>query len=167
MLKAAARLKEKGFEFGVDIAAQFSSDAFREQVTLWFVEEHELRALVRFHGIVRGDAKDHLFRQADVFCFPSHFEAETLPMVLIEAMQYCLPVVATRWRGIPEAVTDEVTGYLIAPRDADATADRLARLLQDEGLRRRMGSKGRMAYEAKFSRPAFERGMQSVFDALR
>ena len=88
-------------------------------------------------------------------------------MVLLEAMQFGLPVVATRWRGIPSVVADGVNGYLVPVRDSATLADRLARLLRDEALARRMGAAGRRAYEERFTLERFHRDLQAVFDSLR
>ena len=54
-----------------------------------------------------------------------------------------LPVVSTRHSGIPEALEDEVDGVLVPPADHVALADALARLLDDPGLRQRLGEQAR------------------------
>jgi glycosyltransferase involved in cell wall biosynthesis len=61
-----------------------------------------------------------------------------------------LPVVSTRHSGIPEAVVDGSTGLLVAPGDATALADALARLLDDPRMGRAMGRAGRHVVAEKF-----------------
>ena len=71
----------------------------------------------------------------DVFCLPSL--SEGLPTVVCEAMACGRAVVATAVDGTPEIVDDEATGLLVPPRDADALAGALRRLLGDDELRAR------------------------------
>ncbi len=88
--------------------------------------------------MVTGDAKVELFRSVDIFCFPSHYASESFGVVLIEAMSFSLPIVATRWRGIPEVTGEEGT-FLVEVRDAAALAARLGELLHSPELRAEMG----------------------------
>jgi glycosyltransferase involved in cell wall biosynthesis len=63
--------------------------------------------------------------------------------VVLEAMAMGLPVVSTDLSGIPEAVLHGTTGLLVEPKDPDALADALGKLLDDEELCGRMGLEGR------------------------
>ena len=76
---------------------------------------------------------------------------EGLPLAILEAMRAGLPVVASAVGGVPEAVVDGVTGYLVPAGDVDAVAERLARLLSDAELRERLGRAGRQRFEECFS----------------
>lgn len=89
---------------------------------------------------LRRDVPD-LLAAMDIFLLTSQWEG--LPRVLPQAMAMRLPVVATRADGSAEAVEDGVTGYLCAPGDTDALADRCLRLLQDPQRRDEMGAHGR------------------------
>ena len=75
---------------------------------------------------------------------------EGIPVVLMEAMATGLPVVASRLSGIPELVTDEVSGLLVPPGDDAALADALARLAADPDLRRSLGAAGRATVQRDF-----------------
>lgn len=78
---------------------------------------------------------------SDVFVLPSFREGT--PRVVTEAMAAGLPIVATDIAGIPEQVADGVNGYLVAPGDASALADRLGELLDDPDRRATFGSASR------------------------
>ncbi len=77
-------------------------------------------------------------KAADVFALPSHREG--VPVALLEAMACGLPVVATAVGGIPEVVTDGLTGLLGHPHDEENLTQNLIRLVGDADLRRTMGA---------------------------
>jgi glycosyltransferase involved in cell wall biosynthesis len=104
---------------------------------------------VKLLGIVSGNKKTEALREADCFVLPSY--AEGLPMALLEAMAYELPVITTDVGGIPEVVTDGQEGFLIKPGDIKALADRMTLLAKDKKLRQRMGRAGRRRVEENYS----------------
>jgi len=117
---------------------------------------------VVFAGAVYGARKYEYLRTADIFVLPSHVEA--LPMSLLEAMAYGLPVVASRVGAIPAVVDTEKNGLLIEPRDRAGIAAALDRLLADPGLRARLGSAaGKLAHE----RYSVDRAAGELLDLYR
>ena len=102
---------------------------------------------VRFLG--ERDDVPQLLRSADVFVLSSRKEG--LPLSIMEAMMTGLPVVASRVGGVPELVEDEDTGFLVSPGDPQSLRDALAALLMDEGLRQRLGHRGRERAQREFT----------------
>jgi alpha-maltose-1-phosphate synthase len=96
----------------------------------------------------RAEVAD-LYRRARVFCLPSRFEPYGL--ALVEAMAHGLPCVGTNAGAMPEIVSDGETGLLVPPGNAEALADALRRLLQDEGYARRLGAAGRARVERELT----------------
>jgi lipopolysaccharide heptosyltransferase I len=87
---------------------------------------------------------------------------------VLQAMAAEVPVVVTAVGGMPEAVRDNVNGILIPPRDPDAIADAVIKLLGDPGLRQRMGAEGRRIAEQQFSVDTMVEGVLAVyFEVLR
>ena len=78
-----------------------------------------------FLGTRTGTRQGRCFLDSDVFCYPTHFESETFGLVLLEAMQFELPIVATRWRGVPSSVEDGENGFLVPVRDPPRWPTRL------------------------------------------
>lgn len=74
----------------------------------------------------------------DVFTLASHNEG--LPVALMEALALGLPVVATAVGGVPGAVTNDVEGILVPPKEPVQLADALAKMAADPALRARMGA---------------------------
>jgi glycosyltransferase involved in cell wall biosynthesis len=95
-----------------------------------------------------------------VFCYPTHFGAESFGIVVVEAMQFSLPVVATRWRGVPSVVEDGASGILVPVCDPARFGDALGALIMDPELRRRMGSRGRELYLERFTEQRYRRDME-------
>ncbi|MFC9917116.1 glycosyltransferase family 4 protein [Agromyces binzhouensis] len=109
--------------------------------------ETELRALaatsgprVDFRPFVDRTGLPGLLRTADVLCVPSRW-AEPSGLTVGEGLATGLPVVASRVGGIPEAIGP--AGLLVAPDDPVELEAALRRLLDDPGLRRRIGRAGR------------------------
>lgn len=75
-------------------------------------------------GFANEAAKRDLFRQADVFCFPTRYPHEGQPLVLIEALAYDVPIVTTRWRAIPEMLPAHHVQW-VEPGNPAALADAL------------------------------------------
>jgi glycosyltransferase involved in cell wall biosynthesis len=93
-----------------------------------------------------------LLAASDMLVLPS--EAESLPMVILEAMASRMPVIATDVGGISEVVLDGRTGILVHPGDAEALAAAMVRLASDPERRRAMGEAGRRRVELEFSSEA-------------
>src|SRR5207249_9975954 len=111
------------------------------------IQQPEIRAVVELPGVVKGDARFELMRDADLFVFPTYYPIEGQPTVLLEAMSAGLPVVTTDQGAIRDTIVDGETGYLVAKRDPGAIARRVIELLQDEPRRVQMGEAGRRRFE--------------------
>jgi glycosyltransferase involved in cell wall biosynthesis len=100
-------------------------------------------------GQVQNPVAEGLYTAADVVCQVSRWE-EAFGWVIAEAMAAGRPLVATRVGGIPELVTNGVSGFLVPVRAPVEIAQRVIQLLEDPALRARMGAAGRQAAEQKF-----------------
>jgi glycosyltransferase involved in cell wall biosynthesis len=162
LLDACGALARHNVPFESEIAGEFQSPQFaanaRDLAQQLCIAEH-----VHYLGIVSGGAKWEAYARADLLCFPTFYEAETFPLVVLEAMSFGLPVVATRWRGIPEIVDDGATGFTVDVRDATALADRLEQLHGDPALRQRLGQAGRGKFLREFTVERFWQRMEDVF----
>ena len=129
--------------------------------------EREARVLgvsdrVRFLGH-RTDIPG-LLMSCDVLVLPSLCEG--LPLVVLEAMAAGKPVVATSILGTNEAVVDGETGFLVAPSNSAALAAAIQRVIQDDGLARRLGANGRVRAAARFSLQSMVQQVAGVYDEV-
>ncbi|MBA2303050.1 MAG: glycosyltransferase family 4 protein [Acidobacteria bacterium] len=114
--------------------------------------EHLIKHLaLEKHVILAGFRPDILaiHKAFDIFAMSSITEG--LGTSILDAMACGKPVVGTTAGGIPEVIIDGQTGILVPPRDHQAMADAIVRLLKDEGLRARMGDAGLSLVSAQFS----------------
>jgi glycosyltransferase involved in cell wall biosynthesis len=118
---------------------------------------------VTFTGAVGQDQIRPIYRSADIFCLPSM--AEGLPVVLMEAMAFEVPVIATRAFGIPELIEDGRSGLLVSPGRVDLVVDAIERLLRDPDLRQRIGQEGRRKVLAEFDVNTSARRLREILEA--
>jgi len=93
-------------------------------------------------------------------------DAEGLPNVVVEAAAAGLPVVGSDHEGIPEAVTDGESGFLVPEGEVDPLAARIAELLGNSDLRGRMGAAGRALAERGFDFARQMRLLEERYDSL-
>ena len=92
--------------------------------------------------------------------------SEGFSNAILEYMAAGLPVVATDVGGAREAVENGRTGYIVPPEDAEALAEAVTRLLNDDAMAREMGERGRMAARERFSAEAQLRAVMNLYDTL-
>jgi len=146
LLSALRLLADRGVAFRAELAGN-STTAHDESIRRT-IEETGLAGMIWTSGARYGDDKWRSFGRADVFVLPTL--NDYFPLVLLEAMQFGLPIVATRVGAIAEIVEDESNGVVVAPGDAHALADALERLIKDRDLRRRFGAGSRARYLARY-----------------
>lgn len=147
LVDAAATLRQRGYDFHVDV---FGSGP----------EEERLRALIAGHGVesevhLKGSYDNGrlpaILRDCLALVVPSVVtetgDMDGVPTVIYEAMALGRPVVASRLSGIPEIVRDGVNGVLVPPGDPGALADAMAGLLEDGARAEALGREGRAAVE--------------------
>ena len=121
-----------------------------------------LAGVVHFLG-PRPDVPD-LLNAMDIFVLPSY--SEGMSLALLEAMAAGLPVIATAVGGTPEVVTDGENGLLIPPRDAEALAGALERLLADPALAQHLGANARAHVREHFSLDRLGREINRIYGEL-
>lgn len=106
-----------------------------------------------------------VYREGDVFCLPSWWEA--MPLSVLEAMACGLPVVATDVGDVARVVEDGVTGFVVPAKSPHALADALRKLLSDPAQRRGMGAAGRRRVTQRFSSVAMAREIGDLYSRLQ
>lgn len=128
------------------------------------IAELALDGAVELLGWVSGEQKDSLLRGAATFILPSYQEG--VPMSVLEAMAFGVPVIASAVGGIPDVVEDGTNGYLIEPGNTSAIARAITRLVNDGELRARMARNAAITVHASFSPQAILPRLDSLYREL-
>ena len=143
LLKAVRALRDRVPPFRVVLFGEGELDSeLRGQA-----ERLGISDIVQFAGF--RDDLDEYFGCIDLFVHPAL--SEGLGVATLKAAAAGVPVAGFAAGGLVEAVLDGQTGLLVAPGDGDALTETIARLLDDEALRRRLGAAGRERMQDEFS----------------
>ena len=166
-LRAFAEAIRQGREARLTLAGGGEQESWLRQ----FVREHGLGDRVHFAGVITSEQVADLLADADVVLVPSvvarDHDREGSPTVIREASASEVPILGTYHGGIPEAVADGETGFLVPERNVPALADRLITLLDDAELRRAMGKAGRAKMEREFDLHKQVAELEAHYDAVR
>jgi len=119
---------------------------------------------VEFLGWVNTQQKTNLLQRARVVVLASHLEAQ--PMVLLEAMAAGAPILSTKVGGIPDLISDEVEGLLVAAKRPDLLAESLLRLWGDAELRARLASSAKAKALQNHCAPDACVALRSLYQSL-
>ena len=153
-------LRDRGLEADLTLHGLEADPAYaaelREQA-----RDLDVAGQIHFAGPT-SDVAGHLLA-ADALLVPA---GEVTPLVVMEAMAVRTPVVAARMGSIPDVVTDEVSGLLVAPDDPVALAAAVARLRHEKGLAHRLADAGRRRVEEDFDETRAHRRLSAEIRRL-
>eukprot|EP00456_Euglypha_rotunda_P067423 TRINITY_DN5841_c0_g1_i2.p1 TRINITY_DN5841_c0_g1~~TRINITY_DN5841_c0_g1_i2.p1 ORF type:complete len:436 (-),score=58.35 TRINITY_DN5841_c0_g1_i2:601-1908(-) len=137
-IACVGRLYKEGRKIRLTIVGSGPAEAALRSL----VDQSGLSERVSFEGALFGDAKDRIWRNSDVFAFPT-FHNEGLPYSLLEAMAAGAVPVTTSVGAIPDVLVDGVHGLIVPARDQDAITSAFKRLDDDRQLLERLARQGR------------------------
>ncbi len=169
LLRATARLKNRGRDIQVVFLGEpqqnSAEDAHYLQLLQSCTRELALEEVIHWPGY-QADPNPY-YAAFDVLVIPSTAGAsEGLPLVALEAMQWGIPVIASRVGGIPEVIRQGVNGFLVPPGDDAALAESLERVLADGALRSQLSLGARASIDSRFSVDTFNHSIRSVVSQL-
>lgn len=156
LLSALADPRMAALDWSMDIAGNGDVDYYKSEAVRLGIDHR-----VRFLGWMDERGAKRLLEQSDVLVLPSRNEG--LPMAILEAMAYGLPIVSTPVGSIADAVIDGENGFLTPVGDAGSLAAALSSLAGDPRLRRRMGAHARQRYLDMFNITAFNIRLAEIF----
>ena len=161
--------REKGIKEALDVIKRLS---FRYSIVFNIAgtgvlyqeikQKIEQEQIDNIHLLGQINNVNELLLNSDIFILPSYNEA--FPLSVLEAMAYGLPVLTTRTGGIPEAVSDGVTGILVPPKDVNELSRGLEKLLMNTSMRDQMGKAGRAKAQELFN---IEKTIESIDKLLK
>ena len=114
----------------------FGGDGDIDEV-LSIINKAKLSDIAKYQGWVDGEKKEFLLNSADAYILPSYNEG--LPISVLEAMSYSLPIISTNVGGIPEILKSGENGFILEPGDKKAIYKAIKELISDNNKARAMG----------------------------
>jgi glycosyltransferase involved in cell wall biosynthesis len=163
----------KGLEYLIDAAVMLRPHLIDRKFRIVVIGEGEERShlerkirdlraqdIISLLGFV-PDAAQYL-RGMDIFVLPSRKEG--LPYVVMEAMAAGVPVIASNTGGIPDLITNNETGILVPPKDAQALAQEIEHLAKNKENRIALSMRAASTVETKFSLHAMLEKTEEVYE---
>ena len=126
------------------------------------VKQYGLGERVKFAGYLHGQEMADAYASSSICVFPTMHEG--YGMVVQEARQFGLPVIASSVGGVSEQIEDGVDGLLVPPGDPDALADAIRRVVDDAGFRERLIENG---YRRLETAPTWEQVGERFYQVIR
>ncbi len=161
LLQAIKKLVDgKKFE-GIHVRFHIGGTGPEEKMLKQYVMENYLENHVNFLGWVDGEKKKKALETNQVLVLPSYNEG--LPIAILEAISYGMPVIATNVGSIAEAVQEGENGFLVDPGNIDGYVNALQRVITDYPLRLSMSKKSRELAEKEYDEKKYFIKLVEVF----
>lgn len=137
LLDAIKELKDKKkYNFKLVLAG----DGPLKDKILEYIKNKDLQDKIEYIGVVKDDAKEAFYSSLDAFVLPSislKNDQDGIPVVLMEAIAYGLPIISTKVSGIPEICINDYNGLLIKEKNVHEIVDAIERIMSDKETRER------------------------------
>jgi len=162
LLQALNNLQKREFDFTCNFVGgvgDITENDFNNKVKYFELEKN-----VFYLGKKYDKEKFDIFSNSDIFILPSFYENECFPLVLLEAMQFGLPLISTYEGAIPEIIEDGVNGFLLKQKNTDTLTSKLEILINDKQLRSKMGEAAYDKYIKNYKLEIFESNMLKILN---
>ncbi len=133
LLESLKELKARNKKVMLHLAG---GGALEERIKL-YIEENNLSDVIKWYGVIAGEEKVRFFNSIHVFTMPSlevKNDMDGIPVVLMEAVSYGVPMIATRVSGIPEICIDGKNGILVQQNSVRSLTSAIEKMISDEIL---------------------------------
>lgn len=128
-----------------------------------FISDKKVKDIIHFHEWLTGNAKAEIFHLADAYILPSYIEG--VPVSILEAESYGLPILSTIVGGIPDIVDDGKNGILFSPGDKHEMKNAIDTIMENRALRMSMGHHSKeLSYKSFPS--SVEKKLMEVYSSL-
>ncbi len=128
-----------------------------------FVHSHQLEKHVYYHGVVSGDEKMTVLKNAHFFVLPTHFDCEGQPLSIIEAMAYGNVVISTNYRAIPDLILQGKTGEFVPYGQPESIAKVISDIVREPARYEEMSRSAIQHFQDNFTR---ERHLERIIPLL-
>lgn len=128
------------------------------------IKKRGLQNFVVYIGPKYGEEKLNIYHNTDIFIYPTLNDA--FPVVILEAMQFGIPVIASIEGAIPDIIDDSLNGFLVEKNNPEQISSKLMHLINNPDLRNDMGRNGRIKFLNNYTIDKFELNMSGVFKKI-
>ena len=161
LLDALKILKDKGHKFVCNFVGgeskEISADIFKQAVS-----SRALNGYVEYLGKKYGEEKNKILAKHDIFVFPTFYDNECFPLVLLEAMQAALPSISTNEGAIPDLLDN--TGMVINSNDAIQLATAIEKLITDGESCSKLSQAANKRFKMNYTLNSFEKNILNVLN---
>jgi glycosyltransferase involved in cell wall biosynthesis len=165
VLRTCELLKRESSDFVCNFIGKWPSDA-EEEKFFDFVKEKNLGKNVKYLGGISGKEKDLVYERANAFVFPTYYELEAHPRVIIEAMMFGLPIVANSHCSIPNTIQDKKAGFLLKRNSPEEIKKYLQLIKRDRRVGVRIGLAGRKRFLEKYELKKYKRDFVNIIKGI-
>jgi glycosyltransferase involved in cell wall biosynthesis len=164
VLEACKILKNKKIDFICEFAGSFISTGssldsleptLAKEIFFETIRKEKLSSQVKYHGVAVGKDKHNLFSNANIFLLPTFYHGEGQPISIIEALSYGLPVISTRFRGIPEQITNNKNGILLKIINAKNITNGIEKIISSSSNYENMSIEAYKRYKTRFTKEQY------------
>lgn len=162
LLEALEILKNQGFKFHCNIVGgegDISLEVLNNKI-----KDLNLSDSVTYLGKKYGNDKLEIFNNSDVFIHPTLDDC--FPLVLLEAMQFSLPIISTNEGGIPDIIKHNETGFIVEKKNPVVLAESIKKLIDNPELAKTMGKKGRARFLEHYTLEVFENRLVEILNKM-
>jgi len=164
LIECASRLSNQNVGYTIDIVG--GSGDISEQEVMELLRARNLERNVHVRGPVYGPEKYKYYLDADIFIFPTFYQNEAFPGVVLEAMQAGATVVAYGEGAIPEMLEHGKAGVLVKSRDVNGLCSAIKELIDNPTRAMNLALIARQQFDSKYTEQTFEARMLNAFQKV-
>jgi colanic acid/amylovoran biosynthesis glycosyltransferase len=174
ILTVGRLVREKGYSYALkatnkliknhpnkNITYHIIGDGYLKKDINRYIKNHRLEGKIILHGAKTGKELIKYYQQSDIFLLSSI--AEAVPVVLMEAQSFEMPVVATKVGGVEEVVINEKSGFIVKPKDDNEIFKKLHWLIRNRCEWKTMGREGRKLIKEKYNSEILNQKLEQLF----
>lgn len=130
------------------------------------IKEFNLQKNVKYLGKKYKSEKYKIFKDSNIFLFPTFYHNECFPLVLLEAMMFRLPIISTNEGGIPDMIVNKETGFIIEKKNTSQLAEKIKWLIDNPKEAELMGKKGEISFFKNYTLEIFEKRLNEILKSI-
>lgn len=161
LLSAVVKVVESGVIGNKRVKFNIAGTGPEEVILREYVAKNKLDKYVNFLGWIAGEEKIKQLSKNQVFVLPSYNEG--LPVSILEALSFGMPVISTQVGSISEVVMEAENGFLVEPGDIEGIAKAITEMIFNYTLRCRMAKQARRIAETRFNEESYFERLAQIY----